>query len=63
MQKYPEQAFICKIIHNIHTFVHCKMHITMCALRTNYVKEGGDLLTEEKYIVYICTLKLCTACV
>ena len=47
MQKYPEQAFICKIIHNIHTFVHCKMHITMCTLRANYVKEGGDLQTEE----------------
>ena len=47
MQKYPEQAFICKIIQNIHTFVHCKMHIIMCTLRANYVKESGDLQTEE----------------
>ena len=47
MQKYPEQAVICKIIHNMDTFVHCKVHITMCTLRANYVKEGGDLQNEE----------------
>ena len=29
MQKCPEQAFICKIIRNIHAFVNCKMHITV----------------------------------
>ena len=42
MQKYSEQGFVCKVIHNIHTFVHCKMRITMCTLQANYVK-GGDL--------------------
>ena len=47
MQKYPEQAFLCKVIHNIHTFVHYKMRITVYTLRVNYVKEGGDLQTEE----------------
>ena len=46
MQQYPEQAVICKIIHNIDTFVHCKVHITMCTLWAKYVKEGSGLQTE-----------------
>ena len=55
MQKYPEQAFVCKVIHNMGTFVHCKMHITMCTLRANYVKEGGDLQTEENTLhTFVC---------
>ena len=47
MQQYPEQAVICKIIRNIDTFVHCKVHVTMPTLRTKYVKEGGGLQTKE----------------
>ena len=48
MQKSPEQEFICKVIRtNIHTFVHCKMRMTLCTLQVNYMKEGGDLQTEE----------------
>ena len=50
MQKYPEQAFICKIIRSIRTFVHCKMHIAMYTLRANCVKVGGDLQTKQKKI-------------
>ena len=38
------------------------MHITMCTLRPNYVREGGDLQTEENALYsYVCMLKLCTA--
>ena len=46
----------------MHTFVHCKMHVTMCTLRANYVKEGGDLQNRRKYIIYICTLKIVHGC-
>ena len=50
MQKYPEQAFVCKVICNIHTFVPCKMHITMCTLQANYVKV---VTCKQKKIHYI----------
>ena len=37
------------------TFVHCKMHITMCTLRANYVKEGGNVQTEENTLyIFVC---------
>ena len=46
MLQYPEYTVICKIIRNIDTFVHCKVHITMRTLRAKYVKEGSGLPTE-----------------
>ena len=63
MQQYPEQAFICKIIHKIDTFAHCKVHITMRALRVKYVREGGGLQTEGNTLYTLYTEIVHSLCI